>query len=175
MAATPVRHPRCRRTFLSPRSRSAPPGSSHLPFSDFAAQKPFPRARLHRSPRRLRLLRTRRRSGFFPPWKFPATLRRDVSQPHRHGPPPRHHERRDLGDSARAGPNRPAISQPISSNAARFSTKIQPAHRSEHATEVELPFLQIRQPKLSFVPIALGTGQFEALRSTRDRFGGSCH
>jgi len=37
------------------------------------------------------------------------------------------------------------------------------AHRSEHAAEVELPFLQIRQPKLSFVPIALGTGQFEAL------------
>jgi len=37
------------------------------------------------------------------------------------------------------------------------------AHRSEHAVEVELPFLQIRQPKLKFVPIALGTGQFEAL------------
>jgi len=37
------------------------------------------------------------------------------------------------------------------------------AHRSEHAAEVELPFLQIRQPKLKFVPIALGTGQFEPL------------
>jgi MEMO1 family protein len=37
------------------------------------------------------------------------------------------------------------------------------AHHSEHAVEVELPFLQIRQPKLKFVPIALGTGQFEAL------------
>jgi AmmeMemoRadiSam system protein B len=37
------------------------------------------------------------------------------------------------------------------------------AHRSEHAAEVELPFLQIRQPQLRFVPIALGTGQFEAL------------
>jgi len=37
------------------------------------------------------------------------------------------------------------------------------AHRSEHAIEVELPFLQIRQPRLRFVPIALGTGQFEAL------------
>lgn len=37
------------------------------------------------------------------------------------------------------------------------------AHRSEHAVEVELPFLQIRQPGLKFVPIALGTGQFEAL------------
>ena len=37
------------------------------------------------------------------------------------------------------------------------------AHRSEHAIEVELPFLQIRQPQLAFVPIALGTAQFEIL------------
>ena len=37
------------------------------------------------------------------------------------------------------------------------------AHRSEHAVEVELPFLQARQPQLEFVPIALGTKQFEAL------------
>jgi len=37
------------------------------------------------------------------------------------------------------------------------------AHRSEHAAEVELPFLQLRQPQLRFVPIALGTGQFEPL------------
>jgi MEMO1 family protein len=37
------------------------------------------------------------------------------------------------------------------------------AHRSEHAAEVELPFLQMRQPSLRFVPIALGTGQFSAL------------
>jgi AmmeMemoRadiSam system protein B len=37
------------------------------------------------------------------------------------------------------------------------------AHRSEHAAEVELPFLQILQPQLTFVPIALGTRQFAAL------------
>lgn len=37
------------------------------------------------------------------------------------------------------------------------------AHRSEHAAEVELPFLQLRQPELKFVPIALGTGRFEIL------------
>jgi MEMO1 family protein len=37
------------------------------------------------------------------------------------------------------------------------------AHRAEHAAEVELPFLQVLQPKLRFVPIALGTSQFEAL------------
>ncbi|MGA7907814.1 MAG: AmmeMemoRadiSam system protein B [Candidatus Sulfotelmatobacter sp.] len=37
------------------------------------------------------------------------------------------------------------------------------AHRAEHAIEVELPFLQVRQPKLQFVPIALGTQLFEPL------------
>ena len=37
------------------------------------------------------------------------------------------------------------------------------AHRSEHAIEVELPFLQMRQPKLAFVPIAVGTSRFESL------------
>ena len=37
------------------------------------------------------------------------------------------------------------------------------AHRNEHATEVELPFLQLRQPRLRFVPIAVGTGEFEIL------------
>lgn len=37
------------------------------------------------------------------------------------------------------------------------------AHRAEHAAEVELPFLQLRQPNLRIVPIALGTGQFELL------------
>jgi AmmeMemoRadiSam system protein B len=42
------------------------------------------------------------------------------------------------------------------------------AHRSEHAAEVELPFLQMRQQQLRFVPIALGTGQFEALDQLGD-------
>jgi len=37
------------------------------------------------------------------------------------------------------------------------------AHRAEHAIEVELPFLQICQPQLTFVPIALGTTQYETL------------
>jgi len=37
------------------------------------------------------------------------------------------------------------------------------AHRSEHAVEVELPFLQTLQPQLKFVPIALGTHRFEVL------------
>lgn len=37
------------------------------------------------------------------------------------------------------------------------------AHRSEHAIEVQLPFLQYKTPEPRFVPIALGTGQFEIL------------
>ena len=37
------------------------------------------------------------------------------------------------------------------------------AHRAEHAVEVELPFLQMLQPQLAFVPIALGTTQLEIL------------
>jgi hypothetical protein len=37
------------------------------------------------------------------------------------------------------------------------------AHRSEHAIEVELPFLQVLRPDFTFVPIALGTSQFEIL------------
>ena len=37
------------------------------------------------------------------------------------------------------------------------------ALRAEHAAEVELPFLRLRQPDLSFVPIALGTRQFDIL------------
>ena len=37
------------------------------------------------------------------------------------------------------------------------------AHRAEHAAEVELPFLQLKQPSLRIVPIALGTGHFDVL------------
>jgi MEMO1 family protein len=39
------------------------------------------------------------------------------------------------------------------------------AHRSEHAIEVELPFLQVRQNDLDILPIAIGTRDFEILRS----------
>jgi MEMO1 family protein len=37
------------------------------------------------------------------------------------------------------------------------------AHRAEHGAEVELPFLQVRHPHFTFVPIALGTAHFEPL------------
>jgi AmmeMemoRadiSam system protein B len=38
------------------------------------------------------------------------------------------------------------------------------AHLSEHAIEVELPFLQILKPEIQFVPIAVGTGQLMILQ-----------
>lgn len=37
------------------------------------------------------------------------------------------------------------------------------AHRSEHAIEVQLPFLQTCRKDITFVPIALGTGRIEIL------------
>ena len=37
------------------------------------------------------------------------------------------------------------------------------AHHSEHALEVQLPFLQVLLPEFRFVPIAVGTGNFEVL------------
>ncbi|HYW38589.1 MAG TPA: AmmeMemoRadiSam system protein B [Terriglobales bacterium] len=38
------------------------------------------------------------------------------------------------------------------------------AHRGEHAIEVQLPFLQARQPELNIVPIVVGTSNFDVLR-----------
>jgi len=37
------------------------------------------------------------------------------------------------------------------------------AHRSEHALEVQLPFLQVLVPQFRFVPITVGTGNFDVL------------
>jgi len=37
------------------------------------------------------------------------------------------------------------------------------AHRAEHAIEVQLPFLQTKRPQFRFVPIAIGTREFESL------------
>jgi hypothetical protein len=37
------------------------------------------------------------------------------------------------------------------------------AHRSEHALEVQLPFLQVLRPDFQFVPIVVGTSNFEVL------------
>jgi AmmeMemoRadiSam system protein B len=42
------------------------------------------------------------------------------------------------------------------------------AHRSEHAIEVELPFLQVIRPDVKFVPIAVGTGQLMLLEHLGD-------
>ena len=48
---------------------------------------------------------------------------------------------------------------------ARFSllTEDEAAHRFEHALEVQLPFLQVLRQDFRFVPITVGTGQFEVL------------
>jgi AmmeMemoRadiSam system protein B len=46
------------------------------------------------------------------------------------------------------------------------------AHRAEHAIEVQLPFLQVEQPKSRIVPIALGTGQFEVLEALGEAIAG---
>ena len=37
------------------------------------------------------------------------------------------------------------------------------AHRSEHALEVQLPFLQVLIPDFQFIPIAVGTSNFDVL------------
>lgn len=39
------------------------------------------------------------------------------------------------------------------------------AHRAEHALEVQLPFLQVLLPEFRFVPITVGTGNFDVLSS----------
>ncbi|HXY23927.1 MAG TPA: AmmeMemoRadiSam system protein B [Candidatus Acidoferrum sp.] len=39
------------------------------------------------------------------------------------------------------------------------------AHSGEHSLEVQIPFLQVLAPDFSFVPVALGTVQFESLVS----------
>ncbi|MGA9565973.1 MAG: AmmeMemoRadiSam system protein B [Candidatus Korobacteraceae bacterium] len=39
----------------------------------------------------------------------------------------------------------------------------QEAHRYEHALEVQLPFLQVLKPAIQFVPITVGTSNFEVL------------
>jgi hypothetical protein len=37
------------------------------------------------------------------------------------------------------------------------------AHRTEHALEVQIPFLQALVPGFTFVPMSIGTGRFEVL------------
>jgi AmmeMemoRadiSam system protein B len=39
------------------------------------------------------------------------------------------------------------------------------AHRAEHGAEVQLPFLQTKNPECTFVPIALGTSRYEVLQA----------
>jgi MEMO1 family protein len=66
----------------------------------------------------------------------------------------------------------PLGSVPIDANLANalkdaFSpfTEDSEAHYAEHAIEVELPFLQALRPDFTFVPVALGSGQFDLLEA----------
>ncbi len=45
------------------------------------------------------------------------------------------------------------------------------AHSAEHSLEVQLPFLQVLAPDFTFVPVALGTVQFESLVSVGEAIG----
>jgi len=45
------------------------------------------------------------------------------------------------------------------------------AHSTEHSLEVQLPFLQVLAPDFTFVPVALGTVQFESLVSVGEALG----
>ena len=45
------------------------------------------------------------------------------------------------------------------------------AHSAEHSLEVQLPFLQVLAPEFTFVPVALGTVQFEALVNVGEAIG----
>jgi AmmeMemoRadiSam system protein B len=45
------------------------------------------------------------------------------------------------------------------------------AHSTEHSLEVQLPFLQVLAPGFTFVPMALGTVQFEQLVSVGEAIG----
>jgi MEMO1 family protein len=45
------------------------------------------------------------------------------------------------------------------------------AHVAEHAIEVQLPFLQARRKDVRFVPIAIGTRQYEALEGLGEAIG----
>jgi MEMO1 family protein len=45
------------------------------------------------------------------------------------------------------------------------------AHSGEHSLEVQLPFLQVLRPGFTFVPIALGTVQFEKLVTIGEAVG----
>jgi len=45
------------------------------------------------------------------------------------------------------------------------------AHSMEHSLEVQLPFLQVLAPEFTFVPVALGTVQFESLVRVGEAIG----
>jgi len=71
-----------------------------------------------------------------------------------------------LGDVAIDGEMADALK-----DAAPLLTEDEEAHRYEHALEVQLPFLQVLQPGFKFVPITVGTSDFDSLSELADAIG----
>ena len=119
-------------------------GSHHLSSPDSRA-KACSRPRLHRSSRGLHVFRPRGRRRICrlgdsrssalccapttPAWAGPG-----------------HHERRRVGNAARQRPHRQRFAAALKQRCPLLHED-SAAHRSEHAVEVELPFLQMRQPQ----------------------------
>ena len=72
-----------------------------------------------------------------------------------------------LGDAAIDGDIADALKAATS-----LLTEDPEAHRYEHALEVQLPFLQVLQPAFRFVPITVGTSDFDSLVELGRALGG---
>jgi MEMO1 family protein len=57
------------------------------------------------------------------------------------------------------------------SNACELLLEDPVAHESEHSLEVQIPFLQVLDPGFTFVPIALGTLEYDALAEVGEALG----
>lgn len=57
-----------------------------------------------------------------------------------------------------------ALAEALKANFAML-TEDASAHRAEHAIEVQLPFLQMKNPRVAFVPIVVGTSKYEMLEA----------
>ena len=117
---------------------------------------------LRRSSCRIHVLRTRCRSRLSPP-RTAAARHHSLPQPHRHGRAAGHHERGCMAHAAGRRSHRRRSRRRVEARACLCCRKIEEAHRYEHALEVQLPFLQVLAPGFQFVPITVGTSNFEVL------------
>ena len=170
--ATATRSPsRSRRTFLSRRSGSSTRRKSRLSGSASSTQSHFAlwAASLLTRATCIPAMWRARVCGI----RSSGTLPRDVSQPHWHGTASGDHERRRMGDSARAMCPSTANSPTSLKQRCPLLHEDSAAHRSEHAAEVELPFLQIRQPQAEIRSDRTRNRTVRSSRTTGHRAGGS--